>query len=369
MLMPAGSKIAGRFEPRGKTKRPALKEPALQIRLLGLDLGLLLASSFGFCVDARRDLRERLETLLGLLAILAVGIQFDGLLIGLDGTWLNDDFHLVALLLVFHRTDQRSAEQIPRLRALWIEFGRLFQRLDGFLHLADVVERDAGIAIGLRGVRRIKLGALLISGHGIVNLAVSTKNSAEVVVVAWRRLERDGLAVCVRCIIGTVRKVVGIAKARPNQVKVLILFRRSGFGGFKFGDGFAGKVGYLCLHRVALIGGSLRHVILRGLRLCQRGDAGVEVRLHASEFLLVFFLLLHLLCRSGALFGQDVLEVGVDVRRFAASNLDLSELVGLVGSRQLNRECVDASAHLVKRIVSVLVGFCGELLALGAVGA
>src|SRR5579863_1432778 len=76
-----------------KRKGRPLEGPAWKIAWNYFALRFLLGG-LGLGIDARRDLRERFESLLGLLTVRPVGIEFDRLLICLDGAGLNDDFHL-----------------------------------------------------------------------------------------------------------------------------------------------------------------------------------------------------------------------------------------------------------------------------------
>src|SRR5262249_3181746 len=109
--------LAGPLTERAKNYR---SQGCLGLLLPCLDLG----------VDAWSDLRQRLKSLLGLLAVGAIRIELDRFLIGLRSARQHRHLHFVAYLLVLHRTDHRSAKQIPGLRALGIDFGRLLQWLD-----------------------------------------------------------------------------------------------------------------------------------------------------------------------------------------------------------------------------------------------
>src|SRR6267378_4675159 len=141
---------------------------------------------FRLGVNSGSDLLQRFQTLLGLLTVRAARIEVYGFLISLHSPRLHLDFQLVADLFVIHGADQRCAQQIPRLRALGVEFGCLLKRLDRLLHLPRIVERDSAIAIGLRRICRIQFRALFVCFHCFGNLARTAVDATQIVEVGRR---------------------------------------------------------------------------------------------------------------------------------------------------------------------------------------
>src|SRR6266404_1264160 len=310
---------------RGST---SCNDPASLATLLGLFL-------FHFGVDSRSDLLQGFQSLLGLLTIRSIGIELGGLLIGLDSPRLHDYLELAANLLVIHRAHQRGAQQVPGLRALWIELGCFFERLDGFLHFPHVVQCNSTIAICLRGILRIKVRALFVGIHCLGNLAGAAVNAAQIVVVRRSGLQLDGLLVRANGIIGAAIGIVGIPQARPDQMEVGVFFARSTLGRLKLRDSLVRQILHLLLESVTLVRRGFGQVCLRLTCLVQKCHASLEMRFHALEFLFLFFLLLLRLCVFSALFRRYLLEVEVDLRRIGTGDAYLY-LIRLVGRRQLH---------------------------------
>src|SRR5882762_3539991 len=119
-------------------------------------------------------------------------------------------------------------------------------------------------------------------------------------------------------------------------------------GFLEFLDRLIPKVCQLLLERIALIRRCLLQINLRLLFLIDESIASIEVRFQPLHFALRLFRLLHLFLSRGALLGDDVLEVDVDLRVFTAlySALGLVRRLLVIRRREYNKYAVNARAQV-----------------------
>src|SRR6266481_3359458 len=86
----------------------------------------------------------------------------------------------------------------------------------------------------------------------------------------------------------------------------------------EFLDGLIRKVPQFLLERVTLVRGCLPQIILYLFLLINKRVACIEVRFKPLHFAFRFLRFFHLFLSCGSLLGDDVLEVKVDLRVFAA---------------------------------------------------
>ena len=129
----------------------------------------------------------------------------------------------------------------------------------------------------------------------------------------------------------------------------------------EFLDGLIGKLRQLLLQRIALVRGRLLQIGLYLFLLIDEGVARVEVRFESFELSLGLLSFFYLFLGSAPLFGDDVLEVEIDLGFLTAlhSALDLVGRLFVIRRRKYNKDGVNARAQ-VRQIIfacAIRLGF------------
>src|SRR5437762_3803452 len=289
-----------------------------------LCLGLLL-SHVDLEVDSRRHLLQLFQACLGLRGVGSIGVQFDGFLVGLDGSGRELRHLLISYFLDRHSVNQRSAKQIPGLRVFGIQLRGLLQGFHGIAQSVRVVQADAEVSPRRRRIEWIEFRTLGISSFGFIDFSRARQHVSKIVVVAWHvRFGVDRLLISLHGFVVASSRVVGFSELGPQKVQIRILFD----GGFLrcliFLCRLIGQVRQLLLGGIALIRSCLLQFCFRSLLLLENRVSRGKVRLHSLKLGLGLFLLLHLLLYSSALLGHDLLEVCVRLGVFSTPYSDLS---------------------------------------------